>query len=235
MPYGAYNVKNLTKRSGKSYIRPSKMSRHFRCITGGSGSILLVTTRMKINPQIDSSNGNRQEIYTLPVETVFLEELLGYIFENHWRSIVFGPIIEGGAYEFRCPREPRSITSFDGYLTVHFGGTHFHICIGENMGSASSPTPPALKRSRRTSRAEIVRSFDQNGSPIIWQLRLFNGDGTPQLNIFFPNPFLTDEDGIADTPDWSRLAVWDDIAMRYLGRKEAQDPLDRSGPGFRAP
>ena len=189
---------------------------------------------MKITPKIDSDNGNRQEIYDLPIETDFLEELLRYIFENHWHSIVFGPIIEGGAYEFHCPNEPRSITLFDGYLTVHFGGTHFHICIGENMGSAFNPTPPALKKIRRTSRAEIVRGFDENGSPIIWQLRLFNGDGTPQLNIFFPNPFLTDEDGIADTPDWSRLDVWDDIAMRYLGRHQLQDPLDRSGQGFRA-
>ncbi len=194
-----------------------------------------MTIAMKINPRIDTSNGNRQEIYSLPVEADFLEELLRYIFENHWRAIVFGPIIEGGAYEFRCPCEPRSITLFDGYLTVHFGGTHFHICIGENIGSASCPTPAALKKSRRTSRAEIVRGFDKNGCPIIWQLRLFNGDGTPQLNIFFPNPFLTDEDGIADQPDWSRLEVWDAIATRYLGRKQAQDPLDRSGRGFRAP
>jgi hypothetical protein len=190
---------------------------------------------MKISPQIDSSDGNRQEIYSLPVEVDYLEELLRYIFAEHWRSIVFGPIIEGGAYEFRCPCAPRSITLFDGYLTVHFGGTHFHICIGENIGSASCPTPPALKKSRRTSRAEIVRGFDENGCPIIWQLRLFNGDDTPQLNIFFPNPFLTDEDGIADQPDWSRLSVWDDIAMRYLGREQAQDPLDRTGQGFHKP
>ena len=197
--------------------------------------ILMITNSLKINPQIDTSNGNPQEIYSLPVDSEFLEELLRYIFENHWRSIVFGPIIEGGAYEFRCPNEPRSITLFDGYLTVHFGGTHFHICIGENMGSESSPTPRALKKIRRTSRAEIVRGFDDRGSPVIWQLRLFNGNGTPQLNIFFPNPFLTDEDGIADTPDWSRLDVWDDIATRYLGRELAQDPLDRTGTGFRAP
>ena len=61
---------------------------------------------------------------------------------------------------------------------------------------------------------------------------MFNGDGTPQLNVFFPSPFLTDEDGIADKPDWSRLAVWDDIAVRYLGREQAQDPIDRSGQGF---
>ncbi|MDH3450146.1 MAG: hypothetical protein OEO18_18540 [Gammaproteobacteria bacterium] len=186
----------------------------------------------KIIPLIDTSDGSRQEIYRLPIETDYLEELLRYVFTNHWRSIVFGPIIEGAAYEFRCPERPRSITMFDGYLTVHFGGTHFHLCIGDNDGSDSRPTPGALKKTRRTSRAEIVRGFDADGAPIMWQLRLFNGDDTPQLNIFFPNPFLTDEDGIAERPDWSRLAVWDDIATRYLGRMQSQDPRDRSGKGF---
>lgn len=188
-----------------------------------------------ILPRVESREGNREEVYPLPTDPGYLEGMLRHIFENHWRSIVFGPLIEGGAYEFRCPCKPRSITMFDGYLTVHFGGAHFHLCIGENRGSESRPTPPALRRTRRTSRAEIVRGFDADGAPIIWQLRLFNGDGTPQLNVFFPNPFLTDEDSVASEPDWSRLAVWDDIATRFLGRKQAQDPLDRSGLGFRAP
>ena len=188
-----------------------------------------------IRPRVENDGGNRQEIYPLSTETPFLEEILRYIFATHWPSIVFGPIIEGGAYEIRCPCEPRSITFYDGYLTVHFGATHFHVCIGENQGGHDRPTPPELRRTRRTSRAEIVRGFDADGAPITWQLRLFNGDGTPQLNVFFPNPFLTDEDGIAETPDWSRLEVWDDIAVRFLGRRQAQDPLDRSGKGFRAP
>ena len=190
---------------------------------------------MEIEARIETDDGNRQEIYALPTDTEYLEELLRHVFERHWRSLVFGPIIEGGAYEFRCPCAPKSITYFDGYLTVHFGGSHFHVCIGENKGGHGSPTPPALQKTRRTSRAEIVRGFDAAGAPITWQLRLFNGDDTPQLNVFFPNPFLTDEDGIAETPDWSRLEAWDDIAMRYLGRETAEDPLDRSGKGFRQP
>jgi len=188
---------------------------------------------MKIEPRIEQINGKNVEIYTLATDEDYLNNLLRHIFECHWPSIVFGPIIEGGAYEFRCPCEPKSITLFDGYLTVHFGGTHFHICIGDNNGSTSNPTPPELKKRRRTSRAEIVRGFDKNQAPISWQLRLFNGDETPQLNIFFPNPFLTDTDGIADSPDWSRLSVWDDIAIRFLGREQAQDALDRSGQGFK--
>ncbi|MFT5505044.1 MAG: hypothetical protein ACI8XC_002762 [Gammaproteobacteria bacterium] len=188
-----------------------------------------------INPIVSDQNGSRQETYPLSIETSSLEALIRYIFETHWQSIVFGPIIEGGAYEFRCPNAPRSITMFDGYLTVHFGGTHFHLCIGDNQGSPSSPTPIPLKNIRRTSRAEIMRGFDSAGAPIMWQLRMFNGEGTPQLNIFFPNPFLTDEDQIADIPDWSRLKVWNDIAMRFLGREIAEDPLDRSGTGFKVP
>lgn len=195
----------------------------------------MATTDTAIQPEIESDGSTQQEVYRLSVETEYLEELLRYIFNHYWQSIVFGPIIEGGAFEFRCPNPPRSITYYDGYLTVHFGGTHFHICIGENNGSESSPTPSELKRIRRTSRAEIVRGFDREHAPISWQLRLFNGDDTPQLNIFFPNPFLTDEDGIAESPDWSRLDAWDDIAVRYLGRNSTQDPLDRSGKGFRPP
>ena len=195
----------------------------------------MATAVESIQPEIEKLGNTRQEVYRLPIETEYLDELLRYIFTHYWQSIVFGPIIEGGAFEFRCPNAPRSITYYDGYLTVHFGGTHFHICIGENKGSESSPTPPELKKIRRTSRVEIVRGFDRDDAPITWQLRLFNGADTPQLNIFFPNPFLTDEDGIAETPDWSRLEAWDDIAVRYLGRVETQDPLDRSGQGFRAP
>lgn len=193
------------------------------------------TAKTKIMPTLESRDGTSEEIYALPTASGYLEELLRHIFDSHWHSIVFGPLIEGGAYEFRCPCKPRSITLFDGYLTVHFGGAHFHLCIGENRGSESNPTPPELRRIRRTSRAEIVRTLDAEGAPILWQLRMFNGAGTPQLNIFFPSPFLTDDDQLAERPDWSRLSVWDDIATRFLGREQAQDPLDRSGRGFRAP
>ncbi len=46
-------------------------------------SELVIAIRMKIIPQIDTSDGNRQEIYSLPIDTDFLEGLLRYIFENH--------------------------------------------------------------------------------------------------------------------------------------------------------
>jgi hypothetical protein len=63
-----------------------------------------------------------------------------------------------------------------------------------------------------------------------WGLRLFNGNGEQQMNIFFPNPFLTDEGKISKTPDWSRLAIWDRTRHAALGL--APDPRDRSAKGF---
>ncbi len=64
----------------------------------------------------------------------------------------------------------------------------------------------------------------------MWGLRLYNGHDEPQLSIFFPNPFLTDDDGLREEPDWSRLAMWESFAHRYLGR--APEAFDRSGKGF---
>ena len=181
---------------------------------------------------VTSPSGDRDETFPLPTDEAFLEELLTYIFEAYWREIVFGPMIQGGAFEFQCPNAPTKIKLFDGYLTVNFGnpGTHFHICIGENKGSPTNPTDPELKRHRKTSRAEFFRNLDSNGAPVAWGARFYNGKGEQQMSIFFPNPFLTDEQQIAEKPAWSRLAIWDDLSRRYLGR--GPDPKDRSGTGF---
>lgn len=178
----------------------------------------------------ERAGGGSEEIYSLPTGEAFLHELIGYVFSEYWHSLVFGPIIEGAAFEISCPGAPASITLTDGYLTVHFGRTHFHLCIGENLGSESHPTPPALRVRRRTARAELVRGLDSDGGPITWSLRLFNGAGEQQLTVFFPNPFLTDNDRIAAAPDWSRLAAWEDVTGRYLELEP--DPRDRSGHGF---
>jgi hypothetical protein len=185
-----------------------------------------------MEPEIDvSPTGGRTEVWQLPTDEGYLYRLLEDVFRTHWRSIVFGPLIQGAAYEFRCPCAPKSIELVDGYLTVHFGGTHFHLCIGENKGSAANPTPPDLRAHRRPSRAEFFRGLDRAAAPVTWGFRMTNGKGEQQITIFFPNPFLTDDDGIAEAPDWSRLAVWDDMARRYLERQP--DPRDRSGAGFR--
>ncbi len=184
-----------------------------------------------MEPQLEvSPTGVKTEVWSLPSDPDFLHNLLRDIFTTYWHSIIFGPLIQGAAYEFRCPCPPRSIDLMDGYLTVHFGGSHFHLCIGENHGSEKNPTPPEVRAHRRPSRAEIFRGLDGAGVPVTWGFRMFNGRGEPQITIFFPSPFLTDEDRIAEAPDFSRLAMWEDIARRYLDR--APDPRDRAGSGF---
>ena len=182
----------------------------------------------------DESGRRKREIWPLPLEEAFLETFLRELFERHADGLVFGPLIQGAAYEFRCPGKPRAVTLFDGYLTVHFGtGGHFHLCIGENRGSPANPTPPELKAHRRPSKAQLFRGFGRDGKPLSWGFEMWNGEDEPMISIFFPNPFLTDDDRIAEEPDFSRLAVWRSIAKTWLGREP--EALDEEGRGFGGP
>lgn len=169
-------------------------------------------------------DGASVDIFPLPVEEATLEALLRDLFENHWREIT---------YEFRAPSPPTHVGTFDGYLTIAFGAPHFHICIGAHKGAPSNPASPALARHRRTSRAELYRRLDRSGAPVSWGLRLFNGEGEQQITVLLPNPFLDqDSDRCLQTPEWSRLGLWDSLRDRWLGFIEP-DPVDRTGKGFR--
>jgi hypothetical protein len=174
--------------------------------------------------------GRALQVWPLPVDEKFLEEFLTYVFTNYWDQVVFGPLIEGAAYELTCPRAPSRIRLFDGYLTVNFDGPHFHLCIGENKGSPKDPTPEALKARRRPSKAEIFRRLDKNGAPISWGFEMHNGAGEPMISIFFASPFLSAGDKLTKEPLWERLTMWRDIAQRYLGREA--EAFDETGKGW---
>ena len=177
-------------------------------------------------------DGAAVEIFPLPADEASLEELLRDLFERHWQKITFGPLIQGAAWEIRAPHPPTHIGTLDGYLTVAFGPSHCHLCIGPHKGPNSNPTPEALARHRRTARAELYRRLDKSGAPVSWGLRLFNGGGEQQVTILLPNPFLSaDGDKVLKTPEWSRLDLWDRLRARWLDQLEP-DPFDRSGRGF---
>lgn len=183
--------------------------------------------------RVTDEDGSSLDVFSLPTDAASLEELLRDLFQNHWRHITFGPIIQGAAWEMRAAQPPETIKMFDGYLTVAFGVPHFHLCIGEHKGSHNNPVSPALAHWRRTARAELYRQLNRAGHPISWGLRLFNGKGEQQITILLPNPFLHPEtEKILKAPDWSRLALWDHLRTRWLGL-DAPDPFDRSGGGFR--
>jgi len=183
--------------------------------------------------RVTDEDGATLEVFALPTDAETLEALMRDLFENHWRDIVFGPIIQGAAWEMRAAAPPEKIKMFDGYLTVAFGVPHFHICIGEHKGPHNNPVAPALARHRRTARAELYRRLTRDGTPVSWGLRLFNGKDEQQITVLLPNPFLhRDTDKILRKPDWSRLELWDKLRARWLGLTEP-DPFDRSGTGFR--
>ena len=190
-----------------------------------------MTTRVQPKRQVET-DGSTAEIFSLPTDEASLERLLRGLFVEHWHEITFGPIIQGAAWEIRAAHAPTTVGMLDGYLTVAFGKSHFHVCIGRTTGPETDPTPEKLARHRQTSRAELYRRLDHSGSPVSWGLRLFNGAGEQQMTIFFPNPFLDAEtDKVLQTPDWSRLALWDDIRTRWTGAA-GPDPFDRSAVGF---
>jgi hypothetical protein len=182
--------------------------------------------------RVTDPDGATVELFSLPTDEASLEALLRDLFERHWDKITFGPLIQGAAWEIRTPHAPTLVGMMDGYLTVAFGASHFHLCIGPHKGSPGNPTPESLARHRRTARAELYRRLDKSGAPVSWGLRLFNGHDEQQTTILLPNPFLSpDSDKVLETPDWSRLDLWDGLRARWLGLIEP-DPLDRSGYGF---
>jgi len=129
------------------------------------------------------SDGAAVDIFSLPTDEASLERLLRDLFENHWQAITFGPLIQGAAWEMRALHAPTYVGMLDDYLTVAFGASHFHLCIGPTRGPRHDPTPPALARHRQTARAELYRRLDRSGAPASWGLRLFNGAGEQQLTI----------------------------------------------------
>ena len=187
-----------------------------------------------VTPQrMTDDDGHVVEVFPLPTDEATLERLLRELFEAHWDKIVFGPIIQGAAWEFQAPHAPTHVGLLDGYLTVAFGASHFHLCIGPTQGPRHSPTPEALARHRRCRRAEFFRRLDTTGAPTSWGLRLWNGHDEQQATVVFPNPFLSaDGKRALKEPDWSRLTLWDELRLRYAGIK-GPDPVDRLGTGFR--
>ncbi|WP_439817318.1 DUF7676 family protein [Zavarzinia sp. CC-PAN008] len=173
-----------------------------------------------------------EDVWPLSLDPAVLERFFRTLFGEHHDKVTFGPLIQGGAYELRCPGAPQRITVTDGYLTVHWGRFgHFHLCIGPNLGPASNPTPPELIAQRRPSRAEMFRGRDRREAPVTWGFRMENGHGEQQITLFFPNPFITDEDGVADAPDWPRLALWHRTLRDFAGVEP--DGLDQTSLGFK--
>ena len=168
------------------------------------------------------------EVFPLPTDESTLLSVFRDVFGNHWREIRFGVLVQGAVFEVRASGPPR-ISRLDGYVTVDLGTSHFHICIGEHHGDPGQPVSTELARHRRCHRAELYRVLHED-APVAWGLRMFNGQDEQQLTVMLPNPFLDDDQLPITSPDWDRLACWDELRTTYLAL--APDPRDRAAPQF---
>ena len=146
-------------------------------------------------------DGAAVDIFPLPTDETSLEQLLRDLFENHWQAITFGPLIQGAAWEMRAPHAPSYVGMLDGYLTVAFGASHFHVCIGPTRGPRHDPTPPALARHRQTARAELYRRLDRSGAPGIVGLAAVQRQGRAAAHhpVAEPVPFCRGRQARAGT------------------------------------
>ncbi len=154
------------------------------------------------------------------------------LFVENWNRIRFGPCIEGAVFEISLSKKPRLFSMLDGYLTVALphAKDHFHLCLTETRGLGNNRTPSSQAKIRQCSRAAFVRTVGRDGcTPRAWAVRLWNGQGEQMVSVFLPNPHLSRELKHRKTPDWSRLALWNDLRRKYLGETTPQ-PIPEPAP-----
>lgn len=195
---------------------------------------MAVTNKQKDQrePLIERGPNGRARAHHWPMSTEpgALRDFLTDIFTNYWDQVVFGPIIDGAAYEWTCPGPPDKIELDGEFLTISFGGPHFHLCVGGTPATKADPQREAKMRALRPASACLFRKLDSRGAPNSWGFEMHNAAGVSMLTIFFPNPFALPGDRLVDEPDWSRLLMWREIAQRYLGRKA--EAFDQTSRGF---
>jgi hypothetical protein len=67
-------------------------------------------------------------------------------------------------------------------------------------------------------RAALFRTVGGSCVPASYGLRLWNGLGEQMVTIYLPSPYLDDQLNRLPEPDWSRIALWEDLRRRYQDR-----------------
>ena len=145
---------------------------------------------------------------------------------------MIGPCLEGAVFELQQERRPERVSMLDGYLTLFLGVTgdaHFHLCTDVHRGLGREGVDTVVAKRRQCSRVSFYREFGAGRCvPGSWGVRLWNGDGDQMCTFFLPNPFLNAEQKL-QTPDWSRLSLWNELRARYLGETMPQ-PIPKEAP-----
>jgi hypothetical protein len=163
-------------------------------------------------PRLPAGNFDEWPVRLPPEETL---RVLAELFGLHWRDIRFGILGGGAEWEMRAAHAPRLIPLSDGTITLHFGGWHLHLRVGDRPG-LDRPEP------ERIHALVFFRLLDEERSPTDWGVAFVNGRGEQQLAVLLPNPVRGEDDRPLPRPDWTRLALWNQLRRRYgAGDEEA--------------
>ncbi len=100
----------------------------------------------------------------------------------------------------------------DNYVTVEADSWHFHLKMDSVAG------------------VQFVEAED-HGVPYLYYTRFSNAQGETLLRIYFPNPYLDENDDLADFQP-EKLKLFEDFRDRYVGQEGivfAQRPRQPSG------
>ena len=150
--------------------------------------------------------------------------ILAELFEMHWHEIRFGILGGGAEWEIRVAQPPRLVPLKDGTVTIHFGGWHLHLRVGDRAG-LDGPDP------ERVQALIFFRLLDEERSPTEWGLAFVNGRGEQQMTVLLPNPLRGEEDRPLPRPDWTRLALWNSLAPPLRRRDGGGRPRMRRRSG----
>jgi hypothetical protein len=163
-------------------------------------------------PRLPAADIEERRVKMRPEDTrMILAELFGL----HWHAIRFGILGGGVEWEIRAAQPARLIPLNDGTVTLHFGGWHMHLRVADRPGL--DRTDP-----ERVHAVVFFRLLDEERSPTEWGLAFVNGRGEQQISVFLPNPLRGEDDRPLPRPDWTRLALWNQLRRRYgAGDEEA--------------
>ncbi len=140
-------------------------------------------------------------------------------------------MVDGSVLELEFTQAPKICRLYDGYLTVVAEGRHMHLCLEENLGGPLRTTPVELRQKRIVSRAALYGRLNTQGQARSWGIQFWNGAGEKMMNLFLPNSFIGDQEGLLpqNKPNLEKLGLYEQLRQIYvLGEQDipfAENPL----------
>ncbi|MCS6959547.1 MAG: (2Fe-2S) ferredoxin domain-containing protein [Pseudanabaenaceae cyanobacterium SKYGB_i_bin29] len=166
----------------------------------------------------NTPNGGQIEYEFFPVTIDVLGPLLFTLFEENWRSVQVGHVVEGSVLELEFNAPPKINVIYDGYLTVVTDSWHLHLCVEEHRGGPHDRTSKELQQHRLVSKGAFYRRFNQQGQPRSWGIQFWNGKAEKMMTLFLPNPFVAEDESLLPEhqPNLAKLSLYESLRRIYV-------------------